>query len=174
MTAAKSSRALAVALIFVMASASAQAGSVGAELRIYPAGLIPAVRAEAPVADGILLGQVGYNATDRRDWGEHEDESGGGLGMGAGWLRPVSKGWHLGVRLDSWWMQIDWEDPGRRGSSDVWVLQPTAVVAWRRPSERWTWELSAALGGEFNVSTDGEDVGEGWILLLGVGGQYGF
>jgi hypothetical protein len=34
--------------------------------------------------------------------------------------------------------------------------------------------LSAARGGEFNVSTDGEDVGEGWILLLGVGGQYGF
>jgi len=38
----------------------------------------------------------------------------------------------------------------------------------------WILDLTASLGAEINVDTDGEPVGEGAILLLGVGTEYRF
>ena len=121
-----------------------------------------------------LLAHVGYNATDRRDWGKHESESGGGFGIGAGWTRPVRGRWLAGLRVDTWWMQIDWTDPGSEGTTDVTVFQPTAVAGYRWPAGSWELEATLAVGGEFNVESSGEDVGEGWILLAGFGGVLAF
>ena len=173
-TARRLASAVFASLLFAIPS-SGFAGAVGAEIRVYPAGLIPSVRGELDLGSGgRVLGQAGYNATDRRDWGKHEDESGGGFGVGAGWMYPVSDGWIAGIRVDYWWLEIDWTDPGRSGSTSLGVLQPTAVAGYRWPAGRWYLDATLALGGEFNVEVDGEAVGEGWILLAGVGGVFSF
>lgn len=164
-------------LIIASSALTAQAGTLGPELRAYPAGLIPGLRGEVSLGEtDLILLHAGYNATDRHDWGEHAEESGGGGGLGLGWLHRLgsaSGGWVLGARVDYWQLEIDWEDPGRSGRSDVDVLQPAAVGAYRRVSGRWQLEASLSIGREINLSTDGEDVGEGWILLAGLGALFG-
>lgn len=163
--------------ILALSTLTAQARALGPELRVYPAGLIPGVRGEVSLGDtDLLLFHASYNITNRRAWGEHDDESGGGAGLGLGWLRQLdsaSGGWVLGARLDYWQLEIDWEDSGRSGRSDVHVLQPTVVGGYRWNSGRWRLETSLSLGREINVSTDGEDVGQGWILLAGLSALFG-
>ena len=49
------------------------------------------------------------------------------------------------------------------------MLQPTVEAGYTlRLDERWRCNVFAALGAEVNVDTDGEDVGDGAIGLLGV------
>ncbi len=154
----------------------AQARPLGLELRAYPAGLIPAIRTDWSLASNFSLTAIaGYNLTDRRSWGEHDHESGHGPGGGLGLtraFRPDRRGLRLGIRADLWHLGIDWRDSGsREGNTKVWVLQPTGRIAyaWGNPSRKLRFELSANLGAEFNVSTRGERVGQGPILLLGLG-----
>lgn len=151
---------------------------IAAEVRVYPAGVITSVRgARALRKSDVLHFSAGYNFTDRRDFGEHDDEEGGGPGIGAGWRRyygPDRGGWMWGARLDLWDLEIDWEDDlpsggKREGETDVTVLQPTVEggYTWRLGGG-WRLDLTLAVGAEINVDTDGEDVGEGAIGLLGV------
>jgi hypothetical protein len=168
------------------ARAPAQSGSVsvsgpvvGPELQLYPAGLIAGVRAERSVsAHGALSARLAYNLTDRRDFGEHDDESGGGPGGGLGyrWYFDESRaGWLAGLRVDLWDLEIDWQENGSSGTTDVLVLQPTAEAAYAwRVGRTMTLDLGLSLGAEINVDTDGQDVGEGAILLAGVGLRMGF
>lgn len=153
----------------------AQRPPLGLELRAYPAGLIPAARGDWSVGSGLTLtASAGYNFTDRRSWGEHDQENGDGPGAGLGIsrsFRPDQRGWLLGVRAEFWTLGIDWRDPGgRRGSTRVWVVQPTARVGhiWGWTGSRLRLEAAASLGAEINVRTRGEAVGQGAILLLGV------
>lgn len=166
--------ALALGLAGLLAAPAAGAGSAGVELRAYPAGLIPGLRGEMVLGpDDLFVGQVGYNATERHDWGEHEQESGGGIGLGAGWLHRIHGAWWLGARLDSWWLEIDWEDPARRGTTSVQVLQPTLTGNYRWGPGSWHVEWSLAAGMEINLDTRGEAVGEGFIVLAGAGFLFG-
>lgn len=174
--------ALAPACVAARPESPAPSGArwaLGPEVQVYPAGVVVALRAERPVAQrGTLHGRLGWNFTDRRDFGEHDDEEGDGPGLGIGYRHRLSEdpaGWLLGARLDAWALEIDWEDdpsggmPRRRGTTDVLVLQPTL-----EGGRSW-WigralllEATLGLGVEINVDTDGEDVGEGAILLGGV------
>ena len=146
----------------------------GLELQAYPAGLqATAVAARAISEDELLTLRAGYNATDRRDFGEQDDEEGGGPGLGLGWhhlFEPAGDGWIAGARLDLWWLDIDWkDDSGEGGSTDVVVLQPTAEGGYRwLRGDGSSLALTLSLGLEVNVDTDGEDVGEGAIALLGL------
>lgn len=148
--------------------------SFGAEVRAYAAGVIPALYGEAPLsADELVTFSAGANLTDRRDWGEHDDEEGDGYGLGVGYRYLYGEDpdrWFLGARLDVWSLSIDWEDdPDRDGSSDVLVLQPTVEGGYRFAlGGGWRLNVFVAVGAEINVDTDGEDVGEGGIALLGV------
>jgi hypothetical protein len=157
----------------------------GAEAQVYPAGVIGAVRAHFLLsAHDVLTARAGYNRASRGDFGEHDDEDGGGPGFALGYRRLFSerRGFFAGARVDLWWMTIDWiDDPGqpneRAGSSDIFVVQPTveggySFVLGRKG--RWVVEPSLAVGFEINVQTDGEDVGEGAILLGGVSVAYRF
>jgi len=152
----------------------ATASAIGLEIQGYPAGVIADVSHVVPVGDrGSVAALGGWNFTDRGDFGEHADEHGGGPGLGVAawrWFGADQTGWGLGARADLWWLEIEWEDAGRRGETDVLVLQPTARAgyAWRLGNEAMRVEASLSLGAEINVSTTGEDVGEGAILLLGV------
>ncbi|QDV07324.1 hypothetical protein Poly30_28470 [Planctomycetes bacterium Poly30] len=149
----------------------------GVEIQAYPAGIIPALHFRKTVSDrDVITARLGTNITDRRDWGEHDDESGSGFGGGLGWRRSLNhpsplteSGFHYGARLDLWNLNIDWKDPGRSGSTDILVLQPSAEFGygWTHPS-LGRFETTLGLGVEINVDTDGEDVGEGPILLFGL------
>ena len=155
---------------------SSSAPTFGVELQAYPAGVISGLHAEYPLTErDVLTARLAWNATDRRDFGEHDDERGGGPGGGLGWRRflgPERSGWLLGGRVDLWSLAIDWEDDAptaRSGTTDVLVLQPSleAGYRWRLGRSRWCIDLTGSLGVELNLDTDGEDVGEGAIGLLG-------
>jgi hypothetical protein len=153
--------------------------SVGVDVQAYPAGAIVAVETRRPVSERGELGlRAGYNSTERGDFGEHDDEDGGGPGVGFGYRHLFAPrgtdGWLTGARVDLWYLDIDWEDDpsgaapaGREGSTDVLVLQPMAELGYAWWLGRGRIELLLAVGAEINVDTDGEDVGEGAIALLG-------
>jgi len=181
---AKHDGARAVTLILALVGAAtpsvqaqaAPGAALGMELQGYPTGAILAARVglRPGTWDWVRL-WAGYNLTDRGDVGEHADEDGGGPGVGVGWrhaFRPGGEGagWFLGVRTDLWVLSIDWRDPGRSGTTSVTVLQPTARAgyAWR-VGGGWLLDLNLGLGAEINLATDGEPVGDGAILLVGVG-----
>lgn len=165
-------------LVVVPTTGLAQFGA-GFEAQLYPAGTIFTLRGELKLDDNdLLLGYLGGNYTDRRDWGEHDDEDGIGPGFGAGWrhfLRADHTGWHFGARADLWFLRIDWQDPGRSGTTDVTVLQPTAVAGYTwQLGGNWVVDLNLGLGAEINVRTDGEEVGSGAIALIGAGTSFRF
>ena len=57
----------------------------GFEVQVYPTGGIPGIRYEWNLStQDQLFGRVAYNFTDRSDYGENDDESGGGPGIGGG------------------------------------------------------------------------------------------
>ena len=167
-------RTIELGSVLLLCSASAfGANPVGLNVQAYPAGLITEVEFVVPIDDNqALLFRAGYNFTDRRDFGEHDNEEGGGPGLTLGYryaTRDLAEGWFFGARADLWFMKIDWKDPGRSGTTDVVVLQPTAEVGYTFPlSATWSVQPFLALGAEINVDTDGEDVGDGAIFLVGV------
>lgn len=170
-------RALRFALLFSLfplAACSTAPAAIGVEFQAYPAGIIPGVHIQAPLDEyGSLTLRAAANITDRQDFGDHENEEGEGFGGGVGYrryLKPGREGWLFGGRIDLWSLEIDWEDPGPvTGTTDVIVLQPTAEVGYgfQLGEGGWRLELTLGVGAEINVDTDGDDVGEGAIALLG-------
>ncbi len=146
----------------------------GLELQAYPAGVVAAFHHQHTFGNHeVGTVRVGWNLTERGDFGEHDDEDGGGPGFGVGWRHYQElggEGWYWGGRVDLWSMEINWRDkPNRRGESEILVLQPTVEGGYRfrLGASPWMLDLGLAVGAEINVDTDGEDVGEGAILLLG-------
>ena len=156
-----------------------------AEVQVYPAGVIPSVQARKTLGtQDQIYARVAGNFTDRQDFGEHDDETGSGFGVGVGWrhyLTPWTQstetvsgyrpdGWQYGARLDVFDLHIDWTDPGNRtGHTDIIVVQPSIEFGygWSNTSIGRL-EANLGLGAEINVDTDGDDVGEGAILLFGL------
>ena len=177
--------ALVLALIGVVtlpprAGAQEKPHAVGVTVQAYPAGVILAVRASLPIrARSTLTAHAAHNFTDRRDFGEHDNEEGGGPGFGLAFQRYLGtryEGVHLGVRADLWFLKIDWQDdaPRRFGTTDIVVFQPTAQAGYTRTVANGSLVLEAtvALGVEINIDTQGETVGEGAILLGGFAMAY--
>lgn len=157
--------------------ADAVTRSVGVEYQAYPAGHLIGLHAQSPISDrSALTYRLAKNITDRRDWGEQDDEQGSGWGGGIGlrsYLGPDRQGWWWGARADLWSLEIDWtDDPGgpseQAGSTDILVLQPTAEFGYGLRTGSWRWEFGLGLGFEINLVENGREVGEGAIALLGV------
>lgn len=159
--------------------------ALGAEVQLYPAGVIAGLHGRSEVGAGeFVTARVAANVTDRRDFGERDDEEGSGWGAGVGYRRYLDAtidgsadsgaGWLWGARLDVWDLEIDWiDDPGgageTRGTTDLVVLQPTLEVGYGFDlSSGWRGEVVLGLGAEINVEEDGREVGEGAIALLGI------
>ena len=156
-----------------------ESAGLGFEAQVYPSGGIFTARGALRLSDSdMLLGYIGYNLAERGSSGEHANEEGGGPGIGVAWrhyLGEYRSGWHFGVRTDLWFLDIDWTDPNARGRTSITVLQPTAQGGYTfLMGSDWILDLTASLGAEINLDTDGEPVGEGAILLLGVGTEYRF
>ncbi len=150
--------------------------AAGFEVQAYPAGVIYGAHGQIAIDTAeVLTVRAAVNDTDRQDFGEFDDEQGEGIGGGVGYRRYLGgfyDGWMWGARVDLWDLEIDWrEDGGATGTTDVLVLQPTVEAGytwWLDELRTWRLTLSAAVGAEINIDTDGEDVGEGAIGLLGV------
>jgi hypothetical protein len=123
---------------------------------------------------------AGYNQTWRRDWGRHDDERGGGPGIGLAFHHFVGDDespFFIGARVDGWLLRIRYREDdiptnavlldGDR--SDAVVLVPTVRAGWLAISGRVNLDFTVSFGRELNVATRGEEVGEGAILLLGAG-----
>jgi hypothetical protein len=179
-----------VALAWVPGSVAGQGASarsaLGVEAQAYLAGFNAAARFSYGLGprDAVFV-YAGYNATDRRDWGEHFNEEGGGPGGGLAWRHYVRDGrsdLHFGLRADLWFLEIDWSDwppadsRSVRGATDVVVFQPTAQGGYTLllGDSGFQVEGTVALGAEVNIRTKGEAVGQGAILLAGVGFAYRF
>jgi len=151
---------------------------LGAEFQLYPAGAVLSADYFRSLDErSAVFARVGYNFTDRQDFGEHDDEEGGGPGVGGGyrrWIGESMRAWFWGARLDLWWLEIDWEDDvvgglERSGTTDVFVVQPALEGGYSfGAGENGRLDLTATLGAEINAETDGEDVGEGAIFLIGL------
>ncbi len=164
-------------------SATAQnAPNIGIELQAYPAGVILGVRGGVGLGSRQELNlRLGWNIARRGDFGKHDNERGGGPGFGVGYryyLKDGLEGLFLGARTDFWLMDIDWRDdsPSRSGSTDITVFQPTLEAGYNLLNSRSNWLLmpTVSFGYEINVHTEGEEVGEGAILLGGVNLGYRF
>jgi len=146
----------------------------GAGIQVYPAGVIGVGEVIFPVSEDFAVRLMGgYNVTDRRDYGKHDDETGGGPGLAVAVDRYFSKdqtGFFLGARADVWFLDIDWKNDGKTGTTSVTVFQPTGVLGYRTgsPVSRVAVDFTLALGAEINVNTSGEPVGEGAIFLAGI------
>lgn len=149
------------------------AAGLGGEFRLYPSGAIASASVELPIgARDQVSPSLSYEFAERGNNGEHDEEHGGGVGIGAGvdhYFAARGGGWFVGGRLEVFFLDIDWSDPGRSGSSKVRVLQPTVSggYGWRL-SNRYALQCALSLGDEINIRTRGEKVGDGAILLAGV------
>ncbi|MCB0625730.1 MAG: hypothetical protein KDC43_17875 [Saprospiraceae bacterium] len=149
------------------------------EFQAYPTGLLPGIRLERGFDDHHALHlRAGYNWVRHRDLGEWDDERGGGFGGTLGYRFYLGEGrqnWFFGARSDLWFNQIDWQDLDddgnllAEGTSDIVVLQPTAEAGYLFTfgNDSWLFAPSLGFGLEINVQTEGEEVGQGAILLLG-------
>lgn len=155
---------------------------VGVEVQVYPAGVILGLKTGILLDDGHEFNlRVGYNITRRGDFGVHDNEEGGGPGFGFGYRYRIEEAFDerafIGARADLWFMDLDWRDrqPDRVGTTSITVLQPTLEAGYDL-LDRSDWRLQPTIsfGYEFNVDTDGEEVGEGPILLGGLNALYNF
>ena len=149
--------------------------SLGIEFQAYPTGIMPGARAELALGERNELHlRVGANLFDHRDLGVQQEEIGGGGGFTLGYRRYFSdgqEGFFLGARNDIWFNTNNWKnDAGDTGTTKIVVVQPTAEAGYRFGLGESSWTLAPAVGFGFevNVVSNGEDVGQGAILLLGV------
>ena len=162
---------------FLLFSGLAQSQRLGFEFQAYPTGLIPGIR----YADG--WGErhewnlrLGLNLIDHRDLGVKWDEQGWGYGASLGYryyFKPDWRGFFIGPRLDLWHNHIDWvdilpNDAQVSGTTQLLVVQPTAEAGYQWVFGNWTLAPSIAFGVEINAVTEGEETGQGAILLLGI------
>ena len=156
----------------------------GIEAQQYPTGFLLGIRSEIGLNKHHAVDvRIGYNLLDHQDFGVQEDEKGGGFGFTLGYryyFQSQNTKWFLGARSDLWFNEVDWKDNiGQaneiNGTTDVVVLQPTAIGGYRfLLNDHWVITPTLAFGAEINIKTDGEEVGQGSILLWGLNIGYQF
>ena len=146
----------------------------GAEFQVYPTGIMPGLRFELPVSDhdGIHL-RVGYNGFNHRDLGVQDEEIGGGFGGTIGYRHYFGdyEKFFLGARNDIWFNTVNWQNDitspsGTAGTTKIVVVQPTAEAGYLFNFGGWSLAPAIGFGFEVNVVTNGEETGQGAILLL--------
>lgn len=144
--------------------------SLNFEFQAYPTGLIPGLRYEYQLNDeSKLLLRAGYNWIRHRDLGVHDDERGDGFGFTLGYTKRISN-FDLSLKNDFWWNSIDWENdvtaPNMTsGNTKITVIQPTIEAAYLVTEK---FRPTLAFGYEWNAKTEGEETGQGPILLVGL------
>ncbi|MEO0469344.1 MAG: hypothetical protein AAF206_06985 [Bacteroidota bacterium] len=165
-----------VLLAFSLMDLRAQS-SLGFEFQAYPTGLIPGIRYGLGIGEKDELSlRIGYQWIRHGSNGVHEDERGDGGGFTLGYrhyFQEGLQGWFVGAKNDVWFNTLDWRDNIDQanelsGTSRIVVVQPTAEAGYLFAlGESAFFSPSAAFGFEINASTNGAEVGQGAIFLLG-------
>jgi hypothetical protein len=171
-----------VCFLLLISFSSKSQNELGTRLLVYPAGKITTIQYGSFSETGwTWTAEAGYNFARRQDFGLHDNEEGGGPGLGLGLRKYFTKpnsGFYVEANNQLWFLEIEWSDdnpdcPVCRffrpyGVSRIIILQPTlgAGYAFRSKSEKWAALIGLAFGQEFNIKTKGDAVGEGGISLL--------
>lgn len=165
------------AAILLLISFLSFSQDIGLEFRAYPAGQMFLLSGEKTLnARSSLLIDLGYNRADRKDFGVQDKEEGGGFGGGIGYryfIKNEQKGFFVGLEHFVWQLAIDWRDTVSGfativGSSEILVLQPAFNGGYKyvAKSGKYFGEVGLAFGREYNVKTQGAEVGQGGISML--------
>ncbi|MEM9920166.1 MAG: hypothetical protein AAF990_18865 [Bacteroidota bacterium] len=152
--------------------------ALGIEFQAYPTGIMPGLRFDLGLgAQSSVNLRLGLNILDHRDLGVQDDENGIGFGGSLGYRYHMSSNkakWFGGIRADLWFNEVDWEDESGRdealkGTTNIIVFQPTVEAGYifSLGDKGWYFTPNLSFGFEINVKTDGEEVGEGAVLLVG-------
>lgn len=176
----KSQIILACVLLFFCLSVKSQnqnkweLNDVGLETQAYPAGLMFMAKANFNLNEkNQFTTKLGYNMARRQDFGEHDNEEGGGFGANLTvkhYLKENYLGWNYSLRASLWMMTINWRNnsPVQSGSTYITVLQPTISGGYDFAlNSKLKLGLFVAFGYEINILSSGQDVGQGGISLIG-------
>jgi hypothetical protein len=146
---------------------------VGGEFQWYTKGYIGALHLayNFPIHHSFQV-RVGYNKSNWKDLGLHQNEEGGGPGFSLGYryyflVRP--HGFFLGARADLWKLSIDWKQGVVTGTTKVTAIQPTVEIGYMMLINDMVFiSPSIAAGVQSNIKTEGQAVGDGAIFLAGL------
>lgn len=146
---------------------------IGGEFQWYPAGTISGLHiAFNSQFHHSMHVRIGYNKTNRKDWGEHDEEKGQAWGGTIGYryyFRPFPHKFFIGARTDLWRMNIDWKQGNQTGQTKTWTLQPTLEIGYTFfVNDQMFITPSIANGAEINIKTEGQEVGQGFVTLAGI------
>lgn len=147
--------------------------------QIYPAGFISTLSAQKSIGPQSLIGvRIGHNLLRHGNLGMQDNERGYGFGFSLDYTHYLKKShiskWYATLKNDIWFNSVDWKNnlgqPSETsGNTDIIVVQPTLEIGYSFINNKnFFIRPNLAFGIEINVDTQGEDVGEGMIGLLGV------
>ncbi|HMQ11239.1 MAG TPA: hypothetical protein PKC21_09910 [Oligoflexia bacterium] len=147
--------------------------------QLYPAGFISTVSAQKSIGLQSLIGlRLGHNLLRHGNLGVQDNERGHGFGFSIDYTHYLKKNhisqWYATVRNDIWFNSVDWKNnldqPSETsGNTDIIVAQPTLEIGYTFINNKnFFIRPNLAFGVEINVDTQGEDVGEGMIGLIGI------
>jgi hypothetical protein len=158
---------------------------IGAEIQLYPAGFMPTITANVFLKEKLALRfRLGGNFANRSGFSIYNDkEIAKGFGATFGAQRFISY-WNgqfiFGLYVDGWNMWTAWEDntetPNpKSGTTYNLVIQPWINAGYLyQVSKKWNAGITIGAGREFNVITNGKNVGEGWMGILTFSTNYTF
>ncbi len=169
---------LILALLLSISSLYSQSKTnISIEALAYPTGIITGVSLDKSIGmkDFIHI-KLAINNFDHRDLGVHDEETGSGYGFTMGYRRFFNEShtnWRWGIKSDLWFNKVDWISRDVHandivGETDIVVLQPTAELSYVFGSDNFIIAPILSFGIEWNIKTEGEPTGEGFILLVGV------
>ena len=152
---------------------------VGLEAQVYPTGFLLGVYGEFGFkSHHAATVRFGVNIFDHDDLGVQLDEEGHGPGGSLGYRYYFGENYtklFLGARTDLWFNTVDWVNEQGTGTTEIVVVQPTALIGYQFfLNNRIAISPTLGLGGEINIRTQGEPTGQGAILLGGVNLGYKF
>jgi hypothetical protein len=116
--------------------------------------------------------RIGYNKTNWKANGKHENENGSGPGFSLGYryyflVRP--HGFFLGLRADIWQLKINWSQNTNLGNSKILALQPAAEMGYMfLINDLFFITPSVRACVQSNIKTEGQPVGAGFIPEFGL------
>jgi hypothetical protein len=173
----KKSFVLFTLLFFYFATRSQEMGynttDIGGEFQWYPNGTITGLHLafNAKLHSSVNF-RFGYNNTNRGDNGKHANEKGSGWGGTIGYryyFKPFPHKFFIGAKTDLWRMNINWHNPIVSGTSKTWTLIPALETGYTFfVNDQLFITPSLAFGTEINIKTDGQEVGHGFVTMMGI------
>ena len=118
--------------------------------------------------------KLGYNNINREDKGENDNEKGSGWGGAMGYryyFKPFPHKFFIGARADIWRTSIDWKEGTQSGTSKTWTALPAFEIGYTFfVNDQAFLTPSISTGASVNIKTDGQKVGQGFVLLAGISG----